>query len=342
MFSCKFLLPLLLCSLFFLLVPPASNSHLLKDCKFEAIYQPGDSISDTGNNIIENPSTTCARLPYGQNFYRKAAGRCSNGLLMIDYIALSAGLPLLDAYLNPNSTTGHGVNFAVAGSTALPTVTNSSLTTQLDWMFSYFNTTCYNNKDCSKKLEKSLFMVGEIGGNDYNYGLFEGKTIDELKSIRSDVIKSIKDAIMRIIGNGATRIVFPGNLPIVCLPAFLTEFHTNNATAYDEFHCLKELNNLSMYHNEHLQKAIEEVKKEHSNMTIMYAFNPKSLQKACCWNGGNYNFNASKRCGASDVPVCLNPQEYISWDGLHSTQNAYRYMARWIIRDIFQKLQCVA
>ncbi|KAF2322345.1 hypothetical protein GH714_012483 [Hevea brasiliensis] len=241
MFSCKFLLPLLLCSLFFLLVPPASNSHLLKDCKFEAIYQPGDSISDTGNNIIENPSTTCARLPYGQNFYRKAAGRCSNGLLMIDYIALSAGLPLLDAYLNPNSTTGHGVNFAVAGSTALPT-------------------------DCSKKLEKSLLMVGEIGGNDYNYGLFEGKTIDELKSIRSDVIKSIK----RIIGNGATRIVFPGNLPIVCLPAFLTEFHTNNATAYDEFHCLKELNNLSMYHNEHLQKAIEEVKKEHSNMTIMY------------------------------------------------------------------------
>ncbi|KAF2322334.1 hypothetical protein GH714_012371 [Hevea brasiliensis] len=210
MFSCKFLLPLLLCSLFFLLVPPASNSHLLKDCKFEAIYQPGDSISDTGNNIIENPSTTCARLPYGQNFYRKAAGRCSNGLLMIDYIALSAGLPLLDAYLNPNSTTGHGVNFAVAGSTALPT-------------------------DCSKKLEKS---------------------------------SSWWERSERIIGNGATRIVFPGNLPIVCLPAFLTEFHTNNATAYDEFHCLKELNNLSMYHNEHLQKAIEEVKKEHSNMIL--------------------------------------------------------------------------
>ena len=45
------------------------------------------------------------------------------------------------------------MNFAVAGSTALPAevlssknivniVTNESLSTQLEWMFSYFNTTC--------------------------------------------------------------------------------------------------------------------------------------------------------------------------------------------------------
>lgn len=49
------------------------------------------------------------------------------------------------------------MNFAVAGSTALPTdilaqkkilaqVTNSSLAKQLDWMFSYFNTTGSQDK----------------------------------------------------------------------------------------------------------------------------------------------------------------------------------------------------
>lgn len=55
----------------------------------EAIYQFGDSISDTGNLIRENPvgsHTAFARLPYGETYFHKPTGRCSNGLLMIDYI----------------------------------------------------------------------------------------------------------------------------------------------------------------------------------------------------------------------------------------------------------------
>lgn len=51
---------------------------------------------------------------------------------------------------------GYGENFAVAGSTALPTyvlaeknisspITNSSLSVQLDWMFSHFNGICFND-----------------------------------------------------------------------------------------------------------------------------------------------------------------------------------------------------
>lgn len=34
-------------------------------------------------------------------------------------------------------------------------------------------------------------MVGEIGGNDYNYALFQGKTIDEVKSIVPNVVQGI-------------------------------------------------------------------------------------------------------------------------------------------------------
>lgn len=72
---------------------------------------------------------------------------------------MSAGIPLLDPYLNKDAlfSKGRGVNFAVAGSTALPVAalaqfnisspyTSSSLSIQLDWMDSHFNSTCFNAK----------------------------------------------------------------------------------------------------------------------------------------------------------------------------------------------------
>uniref|UniRef100_A0A2C9UMP7 Acetylajmalan esterase-like n=1 Tax=Manihot esculenta TaxID=3983 RepID=A0A2C9UMP7_MANES len=279
--SRKFLFPSLLCSLFLLVFPGAYNAHLLKTCEFEAIYKLGDSISDTGNLIQEDPASVFGRLPYGQNFYSNATGRCSNGLLMIDFIAKSAGIPLLNAYLNASSSKTHGVNFAVAGSTALPVeflaenrviapVTNTSLSIQLFWMATHFNSTCHNSKDCIEKHKKSLFMVGEIGGNDYNYALFQGKTIDELKSMVPNVVNAIKDAVKRVVGFGANRVVVPGNFPIGCMPIYLTGFHTNDSNTYDELHCLKGLNNFSMYHNELLQQAIKELQEEHRTVTIVY------------------------------------------------------------------------
>ncbi|KAG8639441.1 GDSL esterase/lipase At5g03980 [Manihot esculenta] len=368
--SCKLLFPFLLCSLFFFVLPLASHAHLLKACQFEAIYNLGDSISDTGNLIREDPASVFGRLPYGLNLYSTATGRCSNGLLMIDFIAKSAGVPLLNAYLNECSTKTHGVNFAVAGSTALPveflaenrviaSVTNSSLSIQLNWMAAHFYSTCHNCKDCIEKHKKSLFMVGEIGGNDYNYALLQGKTIDELKHMIPDVVNVIKYAVARVIGFGATRVVVPGNFPIGCLPIFLTGFHTNDSNAYDELHCLKGLNNFVIYHNELLQRGIIALQEEHPHVTIVYGdyynaykwvlqkaallgFDPNSVQKACCGCGGDYDFSLERFCGTPDVPVCAKPEERMSWDGVHSTQKAYFFMARWLIRDIFQKLRCIA
>ncbi|KAL2945199.1 hypothetical protein RDABS01_022910 [Bienertia sinuspersici] len=56
--------------------------------KIKAIYQFGDSISDTGNLIREDPSNSIANLPYGQTFFHKSTGRASNGLLMIDFFCM--------------------------------------------------------------------------------------------------------------------------------------------------------------------------------------------------------------------------------------------------------------
>ncbi|TYH32696.1 hypothetical protein ES332_D13G007000v1 [Gossypium tomentosum] len=257
-----------------------NNQHILSSCNFDAIYQLGDSIADTGNDVQDNPSSKFARLPYGETF-KKATGRCSDGLLMIDYIALSAGIPFLDPYLNKDGLFDYGLNFAFAGATAMSAEdlakwnvsfvpTSISLSRQLDWMFSYFNTTCRGNKDCFKKNGKALFMVGEIGGNDYNYAFWQGKTIEEVKTMVPEVVETIKQATKRVIGYGATRLVVPGNFPIGCFPVYLTKYQTNDSTAYDELHCLKELNNFSIYHNYLLQQAIAELKEEHPDETVVY------------------------------------------------------------------------
>ncbi|KAJ4837569.1 hypothetical protein Tsubulata_038148 [Turnera subulata] len=342
--------------------------HLPGTCKIDSVYQLGDSISDTGNLNQEYPSSPCARLPYGEMFNHTATGRCSNGLLVIDYIARSLGLPLLDAYKNPNATfgRGRGVNFAVSGSTALPVdvlakkkinspFTNSSLDVQLDWMFSYFNSISFNNTDLAEKVKNALFIVGEIGGNDYDFALFQNKTLKEVKDMVPEVVQAITDAVTRVIGYGARHIIVPGNFPLGCMPYYLTKFQTSNMDAYDEFHCLKEFNDFSNYHNDHLKQAIKDLKEMNENINIVYGdyygpyewllthaasncLDTKSLLKACCGVGGNYDYSPTRSCGNPGVPVCANPDQFMSWDGVHPTQKVYKHIAFSLIEDIFPRL----
>lgn len=50
--------------------------------------------------------------------------------------------------------------------------------------------------DCRPgKLKNTLFMVGETGGNDYNFALLQGKTIEETKSMVPEVVQVIMDAV---------------------------------------------------------------------------------------------------------------------------------------------------
>ncbi|KAK6149437.1 hypothetical protein DH2020_016962 [Rehmannia glutinosa] len=302
-----------------------TNAHPLKICKLDQIYQLGDSISDTGNFIRQIPIETAsafARLSYGETIFNNATGRCSNGLLIIDHIAMAAGLPFVRPYKNMDGHFKHGVNFAVAGSTALPSqvlaskhifcpVTTTSLHVQLEWMFTHFNSICFDHTDCVDKLENALFMVGEIGGNDYNYAFSKEKQ-------------------WRI-------------------------FQSNISEAYDENQCLNQFNEFAQYHNEQLQQAIFKLQQEKPNAIVVYGdyYNAYQFllkfathhgletQRACCGTGGKYNFDLKRMCGEDgDVPVCAEPNRYVSWDGVHLTQRGYKIMAAWLLHDIFPKLHC--
>lgn len=352
------------------LLPHACYSLSLKPYSFDSIYQLGDSIADTGNLERENGSLTkvCSKFPYGETYFKKATGRCSDGRLIIDFVAQTVGLPFLNPYLEREADFSNGVNFAVSDATALPSfflanynivnpVTNSSLDVQLGWMQTYFNFTCTTRKDCAQKLKNALFIVGEIGLNDIRYALFQaGKSIEFVKTtLLPPIIQTIKHAVNEVINQGAIRVVVPGNFPIGCFPLFLTSLQTNDTTAYDELNCLKEVNNLSMYQNSLLQQAVQELNQENPNAVIVYAdyysaflwvfrnaallgFDLASRQKSCCGIGGSYNFDLLRFCGNPGVPVCPNPNKSISWDGIHLTQRTYGFMTQWLIRDILAKV----
>lgn len=90
---------------------------------------------------------------------------------------MESGLPLLNPFKDENADFRHGVNFAVAGSTALSAkslaeknivniaLTNSSLSVQLDWMSSHFQTTCSPGNSFITLIY--LLFASANGTNDY-------------------------------------------------------------------------------------------------------------------------------------------------------------------------------
>lgn len=73
----------------------------------------------------------------------------------------------------------------------------------------------------------------------------------------------------RLISRGARKLIVPGNFPVGCLPIYLTLFQTKNST-FDEHGCLKEYNELSMYHNTKLKDALDQLQEEAPYTTIVY------------------------------------------------------------------------
>lgn len=55
----------------------------LKGCKFPAIFNFGDSNSDTGT---VSAAFSRLLLPYGETFFGKPSGRYSDGRLIIDFL----------------------------------------------------------------------------------------------------------------------------------------------------------------------------------------------------------------------------------------------------------------
>ncbi|KAK8577138.1 hypothetical protein V6N13_122131 [Hibiscus sabdariffa] len=349
-----------------------TSLHSPLNACFASVFSFGDSIADTGNLLAISRSEsrqlpTSAFPPNGRTFFHRLTGWFCDGRLIIDFLGSSEalGFPFLPPYFGSKNERpeqfGKGVNFAVAGATALNSSflakkgipnhsTNISLEVQVNFFKDLLPSLCLSSTDCKELLRTSLIAMGEIGGNDYNYGFWAGKNIKEIRELVPLVVDIITSSINELIELGAVTFLVPGNFPIGCSPSFLTQFQGSDKDEYDPFGCLTWLNQFSEHHNELLQKELGKLRIRHPGIKIVYAdyYNPtmrlyrspnrsgfKETLKVCCGSGGPYNYNTSISCGSPSLKrSCNDPSSYISWDGIHYTEATYKLVATAVFEEL--------
>ncbi|KAH7867425.1 hypothetical protein Vadar_033153 [Vaccinium darrowii] len=290
-------------TLWFLIIPISCS---LRECRrrqpwqFEeggvaALYVFGDSFLDTGNNDYINTSTLYRAnfWPYGETFFRFPAGRFSDGRLMSDFTAEYAKLPLTRPFLQPgiekdyNFIYKNGVNFASSGAGALVGTFQGS------------------TKEAARREKHSLF---------YTWTAEKRSTKEE-----------------------AGNLDFLNLGPLGCLPGLrILEPEINGG-------CLEEASTLAKLHNEALSKMLSELENQLKDFRYaLYDFHTNLKERmdhpskygfkegitSCCGTG---EFRGVFSCGGKrpvkEFELCDNPSEYVFWDSIHLTEEAYKQMA---------------
>ncbi|KEH34273.1 GDSL-like lipase/acylhydrolase [Medicago truncatula] len=334
---------------------------------YEAIFNFGDSISDTGNAAAFSNKTMPDNSPYGSTYFKHPSGRLSNGRLIIDFIAEAYGLPFLPAYMNVNNSQEDmkkGVNFAFSGASALKKIyfarrgiiepqTDHSLSVQFEWFKKLKPFMCKSKKECTSYFKKSLFIVGEIGGNDV-LQYISSKKFTKIRKVVPYLVESITHTTISLIKEGAVELVIPGNFPIGCNAGVLTNLISTKKEDYDELGCLIAYNAFAEYYNEQLKNSIETLRHKYPQAKIIYfdyynnlkrlyqtpqqygfISDKEEILKACCGGSGPYHVNLEIFCGTGSSTVCPDPSKYINWDGSHLTEASYKLIAKGLVEGPF-------
>nr|KJB11575.1 hypothetical protein B456_001G266600 [Gossypium raimondii] len=336
------------------------NGANLPPCQFPAIYNFGDSNSDTGGiSAAFEP----IRAPYGVPYFHKPSGRDSDGRLIIDFIAERLKLPYLHAYLNSlGANFRHGANFATGGSTIRrpnETIYEYGISPfGLDMQIIQFEqfkarATEMYNQDPSEKdklprpedFSKALYTF-DIGQNDLSVG-FRKLSFDQLRASIPDIINQLASAVHHLYEQGGRSFWIHNTGPIGCLPVNFFYILNPEPGYVDQYGCVKKQNEMAMEFNRQLKDRVIKLRTElpEASITLVDVYtakiamigNAKNLGmadplKPCCgyhvnydhvWCGNKAIINKTEVFGAS----CKNPSMFVSWDGVHYTQAANQYVA---------------
>ncbi|XP_010243018.1 PREDICTED: GDSL esterase/lipase At5g14450 isoform X2 [Nelumbo nucifera] len=306
------------------------------NCNFPAIYNFGDSNSDTGGR---SASFDALPLPFGETFFGKPSGRFCDGRLVIDFIAEQLGLPYLSAYLDSIGTSfRHGANFAFGGSSIR---VGGYSPFHLSIQISQFRqlkartTDLYGQRQGKARtpsskwnlpkpedFSKALYTF-DIGQNDLAYG-FQHTTEDQVRESIPDMLDQLSDAIQFcdcccvVDGGGQTlyeegaRVFWIHNTgPLGCLPySFI--YDQSKPGNLDEGGCVKPENDVAQEFNRQLKDRVTQfrLRLPHAAFTYVDVYSVKyelvsnatkqgfdDPMKFCC--GSYYGYHVD--CGKTAV-----------------------------------------
>uniref|UniRef100_R7VZ26 GDSL esterase/lipase n=1 Tax=Aegilops tauschii TaxID=37682 RepID=R7VZ26_AEGTA len=337
--------------------PPAPANQ--SSC-YKRLFSFGDSLIDTGNYIVHFSATPgpVVELPYGETFFGRPTGRWSDGRLIVDFIVERLGFPYWPAYLqaaagkSPAEEFRYGVNFAVGSATALSQdffrkkrlrvdlMPPYSLDVQIGLFKKVVAVLGSTDQERKAAMASSLFLVGEIGANDYIQPLFQNKTLEWVRPLVPRIIRSIALSIEALIELGAKTMYVPGIFPMGCTPLFLGIFPGDDRDPATG--CLRWLNDLTLVHNHMLKSQLDELRRNHPGVSITYVDYYEEMLSLVTKPVEN-GFAAETvldACYPVFVPGrgvvrCPDPSRYVSWDGVHLTEAAYKIMAHGMLDGPF-------
>lgn len=296
----------------------------------------GDSSSDNGNN---NALFTLAKYnypPYGVDFPSGATGRATNGRTVPDFISELLGF---NVYIPPYASARgqdilKGVNYASGAAGILPeTGKQMGADISMDAQIANHVTTIVGtitaklgSVEATKKYLKNCLHYVNIGSNDYinNYFMpqyYLSSHIYNLTQFTDLLISKFSRQLRELHLAGGRKFGLVNLGFIGCTP---------NARSTNNGECVQEIKTAASMFNERLKVLVDQLNSDFSNdssvftivnstaiFTLNSGFAGFKVQNASCCK----TVSSTGLCVKNGTP-CENRNEYIFWDGFHTTEAA--------------------
>ncbi|KAM6585452.1 hypothetical protein CsatB_012454 [Cannabis sativa] len=306
----------------------------------------GDSLYDAGINNYINTIVRANYYPYGETFFKYPSGRFCDGRIIPDFIAEYAKLPLIQPYLYPgNHDFKYGVNFASAGSGALPE-TRQGIVIDLKTQLGYFKNVSNQLKqqmgyaNSKTLLSKAVYMFS-VGSNDYLFPFDTNTTV--LNSHTTEqyvgmVIGNITEVIQEIYNIGGRKFGFLNLGLLGCTPNGRVLEGGHSGGCFEKPTPFVKLHNLQL--STLLKGLHTKLKGFKYSLVDFYSFweerikHPskygfKEAKVACCGSGPyRGHFSCGGRRGEKEYEVCENVKDYVFFDSDHPTEKANEQFAK--------------
>ncbi|XP_020207207.1 GDSL esterase/lipase At5g14450 [Cajanus cajan] len=333
-------------------------------CEYPAIFNFGDSNSDTG---AISAAFTVVHSPNGQNFLGSLSGRACDGRLIIDFITEELKLPYLSAHLNSvGSNYRHGANFATGGSSILPGgYSPFHLGLQISQFIQFksrthilFNQHSVNNR--TKLSFKSIpkpddfsraLYTFDIGQNDLAYG-FQHTSEEQVRGSIPNILRQFSQAVQQLYNEGARVFWIHNTGPIGCLPFNFLSYESKQGNL-DANGCVKPQNEIAQEFNRQLKDQMVQLRRKLPLAKFTYidvykakyqlVSNARKLGfvdplKFCCGSYHGYKITCGMKSTENETVygnACKNPSQLVSWDGIHYSQAANLLIAKQILSGVF-------